>query len=162
MAQDKEITKSENILDFSDGKRPPLIRLEDGKVNVTTMKFSMSRKHRFVMFIDLWTIAWVSALTVYLSHQSFVEGWKWHVVVHGGMILTVVSVLKTVTDFANWLFTMNKMQEKMGDWYMDDVVGICQDFISAGVKFAAEEVKKVVGENTETESTNGEGEASNP
>ena len=162
MAQDKEITKSENILDFSDGKRPPLIRLEDGKVNVTTMKFSMSRKHRFVMFIDLWTIAWVSALTVYLSHQSFVEGWKWHVVVLGGMILTVVSVLKTVTDFANWLFTMNKMQEKMGDWYMDDVVGICQDFISAGVKFAAEEVKKVVGENTETESTNGEGEASNP
>jgi hypothetical protein len=65
-------------------------------------------------------------------------------------------------DFQNWLFTMNMMQAKMGDWYMDDVIGICQDFINAGAKFAAEEVKKAVEEKTATEASDGEGEAANP
>ena len=155
-------TSEDSVIVFGDDSRPePLITIEDNYVNVKTLKVSMSRRHRVVMFVDLWTIAWVSGLTVGMSMATTLSHYVW-IIAPIGFLVLLCAIGKTVVDFQNWLFTMNMMQAKMGDWYMDDVVGICQDFISAGVKFAAEEVKKVVGENTETEATNGEGEAANP
>lgn len=155
-------TREDTTLTFGENGRPePLITVKDNKVNVKTLQVSMSRRHRVVMVLDLWTIAWVAGLTVGMSMATTLSHYVW-IIAPIGFLVLLCAIGKTVVDFQNWLFTMNMMQAKMGDWYMDDVVGICQDFISAGVKFAAEEVEKVVEENTETEATNGEGEAANP
>ena len=155
-------TREYTTLTFGENGRPePLITVKDNKVNVKTLQVSMSRRHRVVMFLDLWTIAWVAGLTVGMSMATTLSHYVW-IIAPIGFLALLCAIGKTVVDFQNWLFTMNVMQAKMGNWYMDDVVGICQDFINAGVKFAAEEVKKVVKENTETEATNVEGEAANP
>jgi len=144
-------TVSDSVLEFKDGNRPPLIRIEDGKVNITTLKLSMSRKHRVVMFIDLWTIAWVSAMTIYIAQLPSVAGWRWLVSLVG-LLVTTVSIGKTISDFSNWLFTMNKMQAQMGEWYLDDVVEMCQDLISAGARVAAGEASKRVSDEEGMES----------
>ena len=149
--------REDTTLTFGENGRPePLITVKDNKVNVKTLQVSMSRRHRVVMFLDLWTIAWVSGLTVGMSMATTLSHYVW-IIAPIGFLVLLCAIGKTVVDFQNWLFTMNMMQAKMGDWYMDDVVGICQDFISAGVKFAAEEVKKVVEVKTD-----GEGESANP
>ncbi len=153
--------RKDTTLTFGDNGRPEqLITVKDNKVNVKTLQVSMSRRHRVVMFLDLWTIAWVAGLTVGMSMETTLSHYVW-IIAPIGFLVLLCAIGKTVVDFQNWLFTMNMMQAKMGDRYMDDVVGICQDFINAGAKFAAEEVKKVV-EDTDTEATNGEGEAANP
>ena len=153
--------RKDTTLTFGDNGRPEqLITVKDNKVNVKTLQVSMSRRHRVVMFLDLWTIAWVAGLTVGMSMETTLSHYVW-IIAPIGFLVLLCAIGKTVVDFQNWLFTMNMMQAKMGDRYMDDVVGICQDFINAGAKFAAEEVKKVV-EETDTEATNGEGAAANP
>ena len=154
--------REDTTLTFGENGRPePLITVKDNKVNVKTLQVSMSRRHRVVMFLDLWTIAWVSGLTVGMSMATRLSHYVW-IIAPIGFIVLLCAIGKTVVDFQNWLFTMNMMQAKMGDWYMDDVIGICQDFINAGAKFAAEEVKKAVEEKTATEASDGEGEAANP
>lgn len=142
----------------SDGRPEPLITIEDNRVNVKTLKLSMSRKHRFVMFSDLWTIAWVAGLTVGMSMASNLSNYVWIIAPFGFLIL-LIAIGKTIGDFQNWLFTMNAMQVKMGEWYMDDVIGIVQGFITAGTKFAAEEVKKAIGDSQEAETMDGTAEA---
>ena len=155
-------TAEEEPLTFSENGRPePLITLKDNKVNIKTFQLSMSRKHRIVLLMDLLTIAWVSGLTVGMSMASTLSQHVWIIAPIGALAL-LCAIGKTITDFQNWLFTMNAMQAKMGDWYMEDVIGICQDFINAGAKFAAEEVKKAVEEKTATEASDGEKEAANP
>ena len=154
--------REDTTLTFGENGRPePLITVKDNKVNVKTLQVSMSRRHRVVMFLDLWTIAWVSGLTVGMSMATILSHYVW-IIAPIGFIVLLCAIGKTVVDFQNGLFTMNMMQAKMGDWYMDDVIGICQDFINAGAKFAAEEVKKAVEEKTATEASDGEGEAANP
>jgi len=154
--------REDTTLTFGENGRPePLITVKDNKVNVKTLQVSMSRRHRVVMFLDLWTIAWVSGLTVGMSMATTLSHYVW-IIAPIGFLVLLCAIGKTVVDFQNWIFTMNMMQAKMGDWYMDDVIGICQDFINAGAKFAAEEVKKAVEEKTATEASDGEGEAANP
>lgn len=159
--QPKENVHEDSSFTVSEAERPTLIRLEDGKVNVSVLKLSMSKKHRVVMTIDLWLIAWVSAMTSYMAMLESLAPYRW-IVVTIGCLSVMLAIGKTITDMMNWIFTMNVMLEQMGDWYIDDVVGICQDFIGAGVKFAAEEVKKAVEEKTAMEASDGEGEAANP
>ena len=154
--------RKDTTLSFEENGRPePLITVKDNKVHVKTLQVSMSRRHRVVMFLDLWTIAWVAGLTVGMSMATTLSHYVW-IIAPIGFLVLLCAIGKTVVDFQNWLFTMNMMQEKMGDRYMDDVVGICQDFINAGAKFAAEEVKKAVEEKAATEASDGEGEAANP
>ena len=154
--------REDTTLTFGENGRPePLITVKDNKVNVKTLQVSMSRRHRVVMFLDLWTIAWVAGLTVGMSMATTLSHYVW-IIAPIGFLVLLCAIGKTVVDFQNWLFTMNMMQAKMGDWYMDDVVGICQDFINAGAKFAAEEVKKAVEEKAATEVSDGDGEAANP
>ena len=153
--------EEETLTLFDNGRPEPLITLKDNKVNIKTFQLSMSRKHRIVLFMDVLTIAWVSGLTVGMSMASTLSQYVWLIAPIGALTL-LCAIGKTITDFQNWLFTMNAMQAKMGDWYMEDVIGICQDFINAGAKFAAEEGKKAVEEKTATEASDGEGEAANP
>lgn len=154
--------REDTTLTFGENGRPePLITVKDNKVNVKTLQVSMSRRHRVVMFLDLWTIAWVAGLTVGMSMATTLSHYVW-IIAPIGFLVLLCAIGKTVVDFQNWLFTMNMMQAKMGEWYMDDVVGICQDFINAGAKFAAEEVKKAVEEKAATEVSDGDGEAANP
>ena len=153
--------EEETLISSENGRPEPLITLKDDKVNIKTLQLSMSRKHRIVLFMDVLTIAWVSGLTVGMSMASTLSQYVWIIAPIGALTL-LCAIGKTITDFQNWLFTMNAMQAKMGDWYMEDVIGICQDFINAGAKFAAEEVKKAVEEKTATEASDGEKEAANP
>ena len=159
--QPKENVHEDSSFTVSEAERPTLIRLEDGKVNVSVLKLSMSKKHRVVMTIDLWLIAWVSAMTSYMAMLESLAPYRW-IVVTIGCFSVMLAIGKTITDMMNWIFTMNVMLEQMGDWYIDDVVGICQDFIGAGVKFAAEEVKKATNGKSETETKDGEGASPNP
>ena len=148
-------TAEKETLTFLENGRPePLITLKDDKVYIKTFQLSMSRKHRIVLFMDVLTIAWASGLTVGMSMASTLVQYVWIIAPIGALAL-FCAIGKTITDFQNWLFTMNAMQAKMGDWYMEDVIGICQDFINAGAKFAAEEVKKAVEEKTATEASGG-------
>lgn len=154
--------REDTTLTFGENGRPePLITVKDNKVNVKTLQMSMSRRHRVVMFLDLWTIAWVAGLTVGMSMATTLSHYVW-IIAPIGFLVLLCAIGKAVVDFQNWLFTMNMMLLKMGDRYMDDVVGICQDFINAGAKFAAEEVKKAVEEKAATEVSDGDGEAANP
>jgi len=154
--------RKDTTLTFGENGRPePLITVKDNKVNVKTLQISMSRRHRVVMFLDLWTIAWVAGLTVGMSMATTLSHYVW-IISPIGFLVLLCAIGKTVVDFQNWLFTMNMMLLKMGDRYMDDVVEICQDFINAGAKFAAEEVKKAVEEKAATEASDGDGEAANP
>ena len=154
--------REDTTLTFGEDGRPePLITIKDNKVNVKTFKVSMSRRHRIVMFIDIWTVAWTSGLAVALSMSSALTQYIW-IIAPIGALLILCSIGKTIVDFQNWLFTMNAMQAKMGDWDMDDIIGICQDFINAGAKFAAEEVKKAVEAKIGTETSDDKGEAANP
>lgn len=152
-------SSEDSTLTFVIGGRPePLITVKDNRVNIKTLKLSMSRKHRCMMFIDLWTIAWAAGLTVAMSMTSFSAKYVW-IIAPIGFLTLLCSIGKTVVDFQNWLFTMNAMQAKMGGWYMDDVIGIVQDFINAGTKFTAEEVKKAIGDSQESETKDGTAEA---
>ena len=158
----KNKTQTDTSISFDSSGRPePLISLEDEKVNIKVFKITMSRKHRIVMVLDLWTIAWVSGIAVYMSMVEEFVKYRF-AIIPIGIIVILCAIGKTITDFQNWLFTMNAMQAQMGDWYMDDVVGICQDLITAGTKVAAEEVSKAKEEKTHTEEDNGGGKSSSP
>lgn len=134
----------------ANGRPRPLIYIKDRKVIVETLKLSMSRKHRFVMFLDLWTIVLVSAITIGMSMAESLSEYFW-VIMPIGCLCTLISVCKTMIDFYNWLYTMNKMNSKMGNWYVDDVRHIVVDLLNAGAKVAAEEVKKALDEKSKTE-----------
>ena len=143
------------------GRPGPLISVKDRKVNVNTFQVSMSRRHRIVMFLDLWTIAWVAGVTVFFSMADKLAQYIWITAPIGGFVL-LCAIGKTIVDFQDWLYTMNMKLIQMGEWYMEDIVGICQDFISAGMKLAAEEVEKAKEEKPETEVKDADGEAANP
>ena len=155
-------TAEEETLTFLENGRPePLITLKDNKVNIKTFQLSMSRKHRIVLFMDVLTIAWASGLTVGMSMASTLVQYVW-IIAPIGVLALLCAIGKTITDFQNWLFTMNAMQAQMGEWYMEDIIGICQDFIKAGTKLAVEEVEKAVEEKTRTEAKDANGESENP
>ena len=134
----------------------PCIWIADKKVYVETLRFTMSRKQKIIMGIDLYTIVMSAVLVTYLLMEKGMALNGWFVAIIG-IILGVSSIGKIIVDFNNWLFTMNIYQNKMADRYREDVVAICNDFMTAGLKFAAEEVKKAVEVKTD-----GEGESANP
>ena len=159
----KDATNTEDIEVVIDGEkmRRPLIELKDNQVNVYTLKITMSRRFRIVFFIDLWAIVFVAGLSVYMTMVAELSKYIW-VIAPIGFLVVLCAIGKTIVDLQNWVFTMNAMQKKMGEWYMDDVIGICQDLINAGTKLAVEEVKKAKDENTGTEAKDANGESENP
>ena len=149
----------ETLLTFrTDGRPEPLITVKDNAVKVKTFKVSMSRKQRVLMFIDIWTIAWVAGLIVYFVMSESLSKYVW-IVAPIGVLTLLCAIGKTIVDFLNWLYATNAMIEQMGSWYVDDVIGIVNDFISAGTKFAAEEVKKAIGGEQASETKDGAAEA---
>lgn len=155
-------TSEDSVIVFGDDSRPePLITIEDHHVNVKTLKVSMSRKHRIIMFLDILTVALVSGITVGMSMSNTLSQYVW-IIAPIGLFVLLFFIGKIVVDFQNWIFTMNAMQAKMGEWYMEDIIGICQDFIKAGTKLAVEEVEKAVEEKTRTEAKDANGESGNP
>lgn len=142
MTSDFRITKTDGVEVIDTANRPPMIEVKDGKVNVKTQLITISRKHRFLMLFDLVTISWVSAIFVLIATLNNLS---WigilGMCILGGL-MWICALGKTICDFRNWMFTMQMMNERMGDWYCEDVINICNSFISAGVKVAAEEVEK--------------------
>ncbi|MBO6031800.1 MAG: hypothetical protein J6Q22_10130 [Prevotella sp.] len=160
MVSGKSIADSSVTFDSND--RPaPLIRLENQRVNVSVLKISMSRKHRLLMLLDLFNIAWLSGVGVWMCMTEKLAQHVW-IIAPIGFLVIICAIGMAIVDFLNWLFTMNKMQTMMGEWYMDDVIGICQDFINAGAKIAADEVTNAVGKKAETEGKDANGESENP
>ena len=155
-------TSEDSVIVFGEDSRPePLITIKDNHVNVKTLKVSMSRKHRIIMFLDIWIVALVSGITVGMSMSNTLSQYVW-IISTIGLFVLLFFIGKIVVDFQNWIFTMNAMQAQMGEWYMEDIIGICQDFIKAGTKLAVEEVEKAVEEKTRTEAQDANGESENP
>ena len=133
--------KEAETITFTQDHRPCVVEIADGRCNVKTFQLSMSRRHRMVMLVDLFTIGFIPAMTVWSTTQfNTPDGIFISLLI--GAIALVCGIGKTICDFANWLFTMNKMQENIGEWYVEDITNICKDFRRAGCKVAAEEVEK--------------------
>lgn len=138
------------LIRMSDEHRPPLVEIRNRQCNVKTLALSMSKQHKIIMLVDLLIIGLCPALLVWCAtRMKDIDG------IFIMSILSIVAliggIMKTIRDFVNWLFTMNKMQEKMGWWYIEDMNNIFHDFIKAGCQVAAEEVAKVSGKNGETD-----------
>ena len=142
--------KSESIFVATQHSRPCVVEITNGQCNVKTFELSMSKRHRIVMLINLSAIGFVPAMTVWCATQiNTPTGIAASLAF--GIAALVCGIGKTICDFSNWLFTMNKMQEKVGEWYLEDITNICNDFIKAGCKVAAEEVAKVLEKNNKTD-----------
>lgn len=135
------ITKQLDTLEIVKGRRPEIVSIKDRKVNFKSLLITMSIRHRVVMILDLIGLSVISCITTYFVACEF-KGY-YDALIGGavGVTFWIVVLCKTITDFRDWLFTMNSMNEQMASWALEDVIGICQDFISAGVKLAAEEVQ---------------------
>ena len=147
-------TKEEGTIAITNGSRPPVIELKGGQVNVKTLKLSISRKHRWMLLIDLLTIFWVGIVSTLLFCIDNLTPIKLMVISFFGLLMLFASVGKTIFDLVNWVYTMQKFNERMGEWYCEDVANICNDLITAGVKVAAEEMDK--SKKGEREEVNGE------
>lgn len=138
-------------------KREPVVEIVKGQCKVKTLQITMSKRRRTIMLINLFTIGFVPAMSVWWATQE-----KSLTAIIGiacfGIVALGCSILKTLCDFNNWMFSMNIMQEKMGQSYVEDVTNICNDFIKAGCKLAAEEVSKATRDNCKTERGRGDSE----
>ena len=124
--------------------RPIVVELRDRKVYVNTLDISMSFRFRMGMLCSFLSMIGFGAITTYVTMANAVPWPSWIVGCIGGFCeFLVVSI--AIINLQNWVSTMNKYNRKMGEWAMEDVIGICQDFISAGLQFAAEEVEKAKG-----------------
>ena len=141
--------------------RAPLISIKDRKVTIKTFQVSMSRYHRFVMLADLFTISWVTGITVFMSMDENLSRYAW-IVCSIGFLVLIFAVGKTIVDFRNWMYTMNSMLAQIGEFYLKDIAGICQDFAIAGAKVAADEIEKADGDKAIGGDKNAYGEVKNP
>ena len=133
-----------------DSSRPVIVSLKDRQVFVNTLKITMSFKFIVGMWCSLISIAGISAITAYLVTSKVLPFSFW--IVGGvGVLYTIFLMCICMVNLRNWVFTMNEYNQKFGEWAMEDVVGICQDLISAGVVFAENEVKKAKGEEKHEE-----------
>ena len=140
MADDyKKETRVETI---DVNNRPCMIELKDKRVNIRTHRLSISRKHKLVMLIDLFTLSWVSGIFVLLITLNNLSWLGIFAMGCLGLLMWTCALGKTICDFRDWMFTMQSQIDKIGDWSCDDVVNICNDLIRAGIKYAQEEVEK--------------------
>lgn len=136
------MTKMEGEESINTANRPPMIELKDRLVNVKTHRITMSRKHWLLMLFDLVTLSWVSGIFVLLVTISNMSLMGILAMSALGTLMWICALGKTICDFRNWMFTMQVMNERMGEWYCEDVVNICNSFLTAGVRVAAEEAAK--------------------
>lgn len=125
--------------------RPIVVELRDRKVYVNTLDIKMSFKFRMGMLCSLLSLIGIGAITTYVAMAHVFPCSNWIVGCVGGFC-AFLSMSITIINLQNWVFTMNQYNRKMGEWAMEDVIGICEDFIYAGVSFASEEVKRAKGE----------------
>ena len=143
--QDKVDEASTEEVEASREQRPIVIEVKDRKINVNTLEISMSRRFRLGMLCNFLCLAGLSALTTYLVMAKAFPCAPWIIGVGGGF-LTFCSICHAIIKLHDWAYTMNSMNQQMGEWAMEDVIAICRDFIAAGIQYAAEEVQKVKGE----------------
>ena len=111
----------------------------------------MSRSHKMIMVFDLLIIGFVCGMFSYVAAQDGNTPAHLIGIVTVGIFLFIVALMKTITDFLNWKFTMNSMLRDLGGWYMEDVKNIVSGLISAGTRLAAEEVARATGKEIKTE-----------
>ena len=111
MSSIENYTKEEGTIDITNGSRPPVIELKGGQVNVKTLKLSISRKHRWVLLIDLLTIFWVGIVSTLLFCIDNLTPIKLMVISFFGLLMLFASVGKTIFDFVNWVYTKVAAEE---------------------------------------------------
>ena len=124
-------------------RRPLVVSVKDRTVTVNSLKIAMSRRHKAMMLLDLYTLSFVSAMSVYVLMMKSWSAISMSFIVFACLASWTCALGKTICDFSNWLFTMNIMNENMARWAVEDVVGICQDFVTAGTKLVCSEVRNV-------------------
>lgn len=142
--------KRAETLTFTQDHQPCVVEIANGRCNVKTFQLSMSRRHRMVMLVDLFTIGFIPAMTVWCATQFNSPNGIFISMLIGAIAL-VCGIGKTICDFANWLFSMNKMQEKIGEWYVEDITNIYNNIVKADCKVAAVEVSKVKEKNDKSD-----------
>ena len=147
----QNIEVSSDTMQIVDGKRNhSVIEISNGQCSVGTLKISMSKEHRLKMLMDILTVGFIPSVVVYCITE-FTSLIAIVVSVLFGTIAVLLAVLTTICDFNNWLYTINHMQNQMGQWYIEDFANICRSFISAGCKVAAEEKAKAENKNVGAE-----------
>ena len=149
--QKLEISREYSTIDLGSERRPVVVSLKDRKVNVSSLKITMSRKHKTIMLLDLYTLSFVSAISVYLL---MIKSWSIPALIVIGSVCFaswICALGKTICDFSSWLFTMNIMNDNMARWAIEDVIGICQDLTTAGIKVAIESVNSGLENRNEPE-----------
>lgn len=141
----------EEVEVINPSKRPPFVELKDGQIIVKTISVTMSRKHKCLMIFDLLLIGFVCGVFSYVAATQ--DNTIKHLVgiITVGAFLEVISIMKTITDFLNWKFTMNSVLQDICGWYVEDVRNIVSDLLNAGAKFAEEEVAKATGKEVQKE-----------
>lgn len=129
----------------SEEERPVVVSLEDGKIGVKSLNIRMSRRFRLGLLLRLLLIVGCSAVTTYLVMAKSLPCASWIISVIGGF-LTAIAFCNVIIKLHDWVFTMNVQNQKLAEWAMYDIIGICRDFIAAGIQYATEEVQKVKGE----------------
>ena len=122
--------------------RPVCVELKDQQILVRTFNISMSRKHRWLMTLDLMLIGLISGMFTYNAVAVAETGFQKLAWGASAVFLTIFAIVKTITDFSNWYYEMNTMLNQVGQWYIEDMRDIVSDMLSAGIKFAEAEVKK--------------------
>ena len=143
--------KKDEVETIDPSNRPPFIELKDNQIIVKTFNISMSRSHKWLMVFDLLLIGFVCGMFSYVAAKE--GNTPAHLIgtVTVGIFLFISALMKTMTDFINWKFTMNSMLRDVGGWYMEDVRNIVSDLINAGARFADEEVARATGKEIKTE-----------
>ena len=143
--------KKAEVETIDPSNRPPFIELKDNQIIVKTFNISMSRSHKWIMVFDLLLIGFVCGMFSYVAAKEGNTPAHLIGIVTVGILLFITALMKTMTDFLNWKFTMNRMLQELGGWYMEDVGNIVSGLISAGTKLAAEEVARATGKEIKTE-----------
>lgn len=135
----------EHIEVASSNGRPTVVELKDHMVTVKTFHVSMSSKQKWTMVFNLVMLSLAPGSIIYsiLTSDATANG-KVCISVFG-VSLYVLLFLKTINDFRNWKLTVNKFLNDVGAWYCEDVRAIVSDLLSAGAKFAEQEVAKAIG-----------------
>ena len=132
---------SYGTLKIINGKREPVVELNNGKCTVKTFRLSISKMHKLQFIIDLLCI--VITPIICLGGALIIKS-KFIVlyIIGFATLLNALWILKTIEDFRNWFYTKNKQLEKMGEWCLEDCANICNDLINAGNKVCSQMVEE--------------------
>lgn len=140
---ENKYSREEGMFVWSENKRSPVIELDKKRINVKTLKLNISRKHKIVLALDLLLIHFIIGLLIPVITHSKLSMTGCVIVGVMGFVMWAAALCKLIFDCLEWVSTEQEKLNRMGEWYCEDVVNICNGFLTAGVKVAAEEVEKV-------------------